>query len=110
MDNGNWPWTNTWRSNQYKDDLSWNRGAHNFKFGFAWLHGHKNQNIFTDTAGTYHFYGEATGCSGPPNCTTPATGVGLADFLLGDANDFGQAETQDSVSISLNTIDAYAID
>ena len=110
MDNGNWPWTNTWRSNQWKDDLSWNHGTHNFKFGFAWLHGHKNQKIFTDTAGTYHFYGEATGCSGPPNCTTPATGVGLADFLLGDANDFGQAETQDSVSISFNTVDGYAID
>ena len=65
MDNGNWPWTNTWRSNQYKDDLSWVRGTHNFKFGFAWLHTHKNQQIFTDTAGTYRFNGNATGCSRP---------------------------------------------
>jgi len=110
MDNGNWPWTNTWRSNQYKDDLSWVRGTHNFKFGFAWLHTHKNQQIFTDTAGTYRFNGNATGCSGPPNCAKATNGVGLADFLLGYANSFQQAQTQDSVSISFNTIDAYAMD
>jgi hypothetical protein len=110
MDNGNWPWTNTWRSNQAKDDLSWIKGAHNFKLGFAWLHTHKNQKIFTDTAGTYHFYGGATGCSGPPNCAKATNGVGLADFLLGDANDFGQAQTQDFVSIAFNTIDGYVMD
>ena len=110
MDNGNWPWTNTWRSYQGKDDLSWINGRHNFKFGFAWLHTHKNQKIFTDTAGTYHFYGGATGCSGPPNCAKATNGVGLADFLLGDANDFGQAQTQDFVSIAFNTIDGYAMD
>jgi len=110
MDNGNWPWTNTWRSNQYKDDLSWVRGTHNFKFGFAWLHTHKNQEIFTDTAGTYRYNGNATGCSGPPNCAAKTNGVGLADFLLGYANSFQQAQTQDAVSISFNTIDAYAMD
>ena len=105
MDNGNWPWTNTWRSNQYKDDLSWTEGVHNFKFGFAWLHTHKNQKIFTDTAGTYHFYGGATG-----NSALGVNGVGLADFLLGDANDFSQAQTQDFVSISFNSVDAYVMD
>ena len=110
MDNGNWPWTNTWRSYQGKEDLSWIKSNHNFKFGFAWLRAHKNQKIFTNTAGTYHFYGGATGCSGPPNCAKATNGVGLADFLLGDANDFGQAQTQDFVSIAFNTIDAYAMD
>ena len=46
MDIGNWPWSNTWRSNQWKNDLSWTHGAHNYKFGFAWMHTHKNQQIF----------------------------------------------------------------
>lgn len=108
MDNGNWPWSNTWRSNQFKDDVSWIKGAHNFKFGFAWLYGHKNQMIFTNTSGTYHFRGIATAGGGN-------NGVGLADFLLGYANDsngngFQQAQTQDSVSISFNTLDAYVMD
>src|SRR5665213_3362741 len=93
MDNGNWPWSNTWRSNQYKDDLSWLHGTHNFKVGLAWLHTHKNQMIFTDTAGTYRFNGNATGCSaGQPGCPVGGSnGVGLADFLLGYANSFSQA-------------------
>jgi hypothetical protein len=110
MDNGNWPWVNTWRANQVKDDLSWSKGAHNIKVGFGWYNGHKNQRIFTDTAGTYHFYGGATQAPSSVSNPNPAPGVGLADFLLGDAHDFGQAQTQDAVSISFNTIDEYAMD
>jgi len=103
MDNGSWPWTNTWRSSQYKDDVSWIKGAHNFKFGFAWLRTNKTQKIFTNTSGTFRFTGAATGGGG-------VNGVGLADFLLGLANNYSQAQTQDFVSISFNTIDGYAMD
>ena len=103
MDNGNWPWTNWWESYQFKDDLSWNKGAHNYKFGFAWMYTHKWQKIFTDTAGTYRFNGNATAGGGN-------NGVGLADFLLGLANNFNQAQTQDAVAITFNTIDGYAMD
>src|ERR1017187_6423421 len=55
----------------------------------------------------------------PPMCWTIGgstfrsggnNGVGLADFLLGDANNFNQAQTQDSVSISFNQIAAYVLD
>ena len=102
MDNGNWPWTNTWRSNQGKDDLSWTRGAHNFKFGGAWLHGHKNQKIFVDTAGTYKFDGTATAASIGGQGTP---GVGLADFLLGDSASFSQGQLQDFVSIAFDTFE-----
>ena len=110
MDSGNWPWSNTWRSNQWKNDLSWTHGAHNTKFGFAWMHTHKNQQIFVNTAGTYQFNGTATACA-PPSCTAAAgPGVGLADFLLGNASQFNQAQLQDSVSISFNTINLYGMD
>ena len=96
-DPGNWPWTNTWRSYQYKDDLSWVHGTHNFKFGGALLHTHKNQEIFADVAGNYQFTGYATN-------------YGLGDFLLGDAHDFTQVQLQDFVSISFNNIDLYGMD
>lgn len=96
-DPGNWPWTNTWRSYQYKDDLSWTRASHNLKFGAALLHTHKNQQIFADIAGGYSFDGSATG-------------YGLGDFLLGDAGSFTQVQLQDFVSISFNTIDVYGMD
>ena len=105
MDNGNWPWTNTWRSDQFKDDLSWNKGAHNFKFGFAWLYGHKNQKIFTTPP-------EPTGSTVTPPlpAAVKATGVGLADFLLGDCQQFQPGAAQDAVSIAFNTLDAYVMD
>lgn len=93
----NWPWTNTWRSYQFKDDLAWAHGTHNFKFGGAWLHTHKNQQIFANVAGEYTFNGSATGYS-------------LGDLLLGDASSFTQVQLQDFVSISFNTFNLYAID
>jgi hypothetical protein len=107
MDSNSWPWSNTWRSNQWKDDLSWIRGAHDLKLGFAWLHTHKNQEIFENTAGTYQFNGTATAASVGGQGTP---GVGLADFLLGNASQFNQGELQDSVSISFNTFDIYGLD
>ena len=109
-DPGNWPWTNTWRSYQYKDDLSWVHGTHNFKFGAALLHTHKNQEIFADVAGNYQFNGSASWNSTANALQYFGTGYGLGDFLLGDAGNFTQVQLQDFVSISFNTIDVYGMD
>lgn len=113
-DPGNWPWVNTWRSYQWKDDLSWAHGTHNLKFGAAWLHTHKNQEIFADVAGNYNFSGTANWNSalngGSGGLSYFGTGFGLGDFLLGNAANFTQVELQDEVSISFNTIDLYAMD
>ena len=107
MASGNWPWQNWWRSNQWRDDFSWIHGKHNFKFGFEYMYTNKKQQIFVNTAGTYTFNGNATAAS-VGGQKTP--GVGLADFLLGYASSFNQAQLQDFVSISNNVYDAYAID
>ncbi len=118
MDSANWPWLNWWRSNQIKDDLSWVKGAHNFKFGGAWLFTRKKQEIFDNIAGEYTFNGAATGCSGPlagegtyNTCPAGGTqGIGLADFMLGDFSSYSQPELQDYVDIAFNTFDIYALD
>jgi hypothetical protein len=109
-DPGNWPWTNTWRSYQYKDDLSWTHGAHNAKFGAALLHTHKNQEIFADVAGNYNFNGSASWNSTTNALQYSGTGYALGDFLLGDAANFTQVQLQDFVSITFNNIDVYAMD
>jgi len=109
-DPGNWPWTNTWRSYQWKDDLSWTKGTHNLKFGAAWLYTHKNQEIFANIAGRYNFNGSASWNSNTNSLAYYGTGYGLGDFLLGDAHDFTQVQLQDFVSITFNTIDLYAMD
>jgi carboxypeptidase family protein len=108
MDNGNWPWKNYWRSNSWWDNISYDHGTHNFKFGVEYMYTDKKQQIFTDTSGTYHFYGEATACS--VNCSGTQPGNGLADMLLGFANDFGQAEIQDYVNAINNRYDVYGMD
>lgn len=115
MSTGNWPWQNWWRSNQVKDDLSWIRGSHNMTFGFGYYFSNKTQQIFVNTAGSYDFNGSATGCSATSDpyagaCPTSTNGVGLADFLLGYADNYNQPQLQDAVSITNLAPDAYAAD
>ncbi len=122
MQSGNWPWQNWWRSNQIKDDLSYIHGSHNFKMGFAWMWTSKKQQIFVNTAGNYTFNGSATGCNtsvdsqgNATNCpikngVPTATGIGLADFLLGYSSNFNQPQLQDAVDIRFKTINAYFLD
>jgi hypothetical protein len=49
------PWKNGYEGFQYRDDLSWAKGRHQFKFGFSWLHDYKNQQLQANTQGTAVF-------------------------------------------------------
>ena len=40
---------------EWRDDLSWTKGKHQFKFGFSWLHDYKNQQLQANTQGTAVF-------------------------------------------------------
>ena len=58
--NVNWsecyyPWKNGYEGFEYRDDLSWTKGRHQFKFGFGWLHDYKNQQLQANTQGTAAF-------------------------------------------------------
>ena len=57
----------TWHLNE---DVSMVRGAHQFGFGFLYIHPMMNQTSGKDAMGTFAFAGQQTG-------------LGLADFLLG---------------------------
>lgn len=96
-DPGNWPWSNTWRSYQWRDDVSWTHGRHNVKFGFSYMRTHKNQQLFGNVGGNFSFDGSATG-------------NGFADFLLGFSNQYSELALQDFVSIGNDTFSAYAMD
>jgi hypothetical protein len=83
--NVNWspsyyPWKNGYEGFEYRDDLSWTRGRHQFKFGFSWLHDYKNQQLQHNTNGTAQF-----------NSST-FSGDSYVNFLLGDASYFDQLE------------------
>ena len=94
---GWWPWTNTWRSWQGKDDISWTHGKHNMKFGGAYMYTHKWQQFQLNAGGQFNF-------------NSSATGNGFADFLMGLASSYSEPASVDFVHISNNTYVLYAMD
>jgi hypothetical protein len=77
-----WPWSNTANSYQWRDDVSWTKGTHQFKFGFSFMWYTKIQELFGNTNGSYTFNGTYTGND-------------FADFLLGYSNSYTEQAVQD---------------
>ncbi len=50
-----YPWKNGYEGFQYRDDLSWSKGRHQFKFGAGLLHDYKNQELQAETMGRASF-------------------------------------------------------
>jgi hypothetical protein len=83
--NVNWsesyyPWKNGYEGFEYRDDVSFTKGRHQFKFGFSWLHDYKNQQLQANTQGTAAFNSSAFSHDSYIN------------FLLGDASNFNQLQ------------------
>ena len=81
--NTNWtssyfPWDNSYEGYETRDDLSWTKGKHQFKFGFSWLHDPKNQQLQANTQGTAAFNNNSF------------SDDSYINFLLGDAANFTQ--------------------
>jgi hypothetical protein len=94
---GWWPWVNTWRSWQWRDDVSFSRGRHNMKFGASYMYTHKWQQFQLNSGGQFTF-------------DSSATGNGFADFLLGRASAYSEPASVDFVNISNKTISIFAMD
>jgi len=93
----NWtPWVNKADDYQVRDDLSWTRGAHQFKFGFSWALYKKVQDAFANTEGNFKFDGSFTSPAGCVSSSTISCGFDYADYLMGLAQQY----TEDGVKIS----------
>lgn len=93
----NWtPWNNKADDYQFRDDLSWTKGAHQLKFGFSWALYRKTQDAFANTQGNFTFDGSFTKPAGCTPSNTQACGSDFADFLLG----YAQAYNEDAVKIT----------
>lgn len=79
----NMPWTNRSQLWQIRDDVSWVRGRHELKLGGSYETYFKKQQIFATQAGNFNFDGSYTGSA-------------FADFLLGYAANYQEAQVQDS--------------
>jgi hypothetical protein len=80
----NWtPWNNKADDYQLRDDISWTKGPHQFKFGGSWALYKKTQDAFANTQGNFTFNGFYTGND-------------FADYLLG----YAQAYSEDGNKIT----------
>ena len=80
----NWtPWNNKADDYQIRDDFSWARGAHQFKFGASWALYKKIQDAFAATQGNFDFNGFYSGND-------------FADFLLGYSDNYQEDAIHDS--------------
>jgi hypothetical protein len=85
FDISSWPWHNKADDYQIRDDISWTKGAHQFKMGGSWALYKKIQDLFGTTQGTFTF-----------NQTGGYTGNSFADFLLGTASGYNELAVQDN--------------
>jgi hypothetical protein len=74
------PWKNGYEGFQYRDDLSWTKGRHQFKFGVSWLHTYKNQELQANTNGSANFDNNAFSKDG------------IANAMMGMAASYNQLE------------------
>jgi len=93
-----WPWKNSWLNYQPRDDLSWSKGVHQFKFGAAYMRADKNQQQQADTQGDYTFNDSAYSQDAYLN------------FLLGFASTYQQLNEQSIFHWLNNTYSFYAQD
>jgi hypothetical protein len=80
--NNSWPWVNKADDYQIRDDVSWTKGAHQFKFGGSWALYKKVQDLFGNTQGAFNFGGGYTG-------------LDFADYLLGFSSGYNELAVQD---------------
>ncbi len=80
------PWSNYQTIYEFKDNLSWIKGAHTIKTGFSYAYEIKFEPTNTNVFGDFNFDGRATSGTG-------STGDAFADLLLGRAASFAETNT-----------------
>lgn len=87
-----------------KDNLTWVKGAHTFKFGADLSWESKDENAANATQGNFGFTGLQTRRTGV------ASGLGLADFLLGRASSYSESEFDVTNHLRFGRSEFYAQD
>jgi hypothetical protein len=93
-----YPWKNGYEGFQYRDDLSWTKGRHQFKFGVSLLHDYKNQELQAETQGRATFNNNSF------------SGDGVVNAMLGMADTWSQLEFLYGKNWVNNNYSFYMID
>lgn len=87
-----------------KENLTWVRGPHTFKFGADISFEQKNENAANETQGRFTFNATQTRKTGV------SAGIGFADFLLGRASAYSEAERDITEHLRFGRTEFYAQD
>ena len=81
-----------YRNNLLRDNVTWTRGGHTFKFGFEFAFEGKNENAGTGSLSQGSFSFTQSGSLGRSNSNVNLSqaGVGFASFLLGRADSYSE--------------------
>ena len=93
-----YPWKNGYEGFNYRDDISWTRGRHQFKFGVGILHTYKNQQLQYNTNGVAAFN------------SSNFSGDSYINYILGFASSYSQLEYLAGKHWVNNNYNGYAND
>jgi hypothetical protein len=88
-----------------RDNLTWVRGNHAFKFGAFLSKEEKNENAGNALNGSFSFNGTRTA-----SASVAGSGNSFADFLLGLPSQYSEAQNEIRVQLRYNTYEFYAQD
>jgi len=88
-----------------KDNLTWVKGSHTFKGGVDLSWERKNEGAANETQGRFSFSGLQTRKTG-----VSSSGIGLADFLLGRASAYSEAQFDVTNHLRFGRTEFYAQD
>jgi hypothetical protein len=97
----------------FRDNLTWNRGNHTFKFGGEISFEKKAENASNITQGSFAFDttgSNGTSSSGGSSITLTQTGVGLASFLQGRAASYLEDQVDVTVNLKFGRREFFAQD
>ncbi|HEX5734561.1 MAG TPA: TonB-dependent receptor [Blastocatellia bacterium] len=94
----------SYRNFNPKNNLTWVKGAHTMKFGADISWERKDENAANETQGRFTFSGLQTRRTGVQS------GIALADFLLGRASTYGEAERDVTNHLRFGRSEFYAQD
>lgn len=95
--NGWQPWFNVSNTHFVRDNLSTHRGSHTITAGGTYMYFQKQQNTSANPNGSFTFNGSYTG-------------LGFADFLLGDAYEYTETSTQTAPNYITQSVGVFVND
>ena len=99
-----------YRNQLFRDNLTWTKGSHTFKFGVEWAFESKNENAGNLSQGQFTFSDLQTRGTSTTGVALTQSGLGLGSFLLGRANTYVEDEFDITFQLHLSRREFFVQD